>query len=73
MNNSLGKLLVVLLAVNKLFWSNGFRMDHLWLSDVLWELSEFSNIMSLLIMTKKDALDNKNSTVLGLLFEDYVV
>lgn len=48
-------------------------MDHLWLSDVLWELSEFSNIMSLLIMTKKDALDNKNSTVLGLLFEDYVV
>lgn len=45
-NDGLGRPLVGLIALNKLFWSDGYGMDHLWWSNVLWELSEFSNIMS---------------------------
>lgn len=53
MNDGLERPLVVLIAVNKLFWSDGYGMDRLWLSDVLWELSEFSHMMSFIDYEKK--------------------
>ena len=45
-------------------------MDCLWLSGVVWELTEFSNLMSFVDSErKKTVIDDSNPTVVELLFE----